>query len=160
MRLQYNFLDKRALVVVVSLLQLKNKPNFAFTAPRSNQLLRLRAGMVLEYTQFSCVILWHRIKSCGAVLKLSGKAFMVSRVSLQKIELLTYHSSKDPGGKFWFQIWLKFFWDTLDTIKASESFRTAPQLLILCNKMTQENEVYSSTIPAQILSSWNSCREP
>ena len=28
---------------------------------------------------------------------------MVSRVS-QKIELLTYLSSKDPGGKFWFQL--------------------------------------------------------
>ena len=35
----------------------------------------------------------------------------------------------------------KFFWDTLDTIKAKpESFRTAPQLLIPCYKMTQEKE--------------------
>ena len=42
-------------------------------APRPIQLSTLRAGMVLEYTSFSCVILLHRIKCSGAVLKLSGK---------------------------------------------------------------------------------------
>ena len=37
--------------------------------------------------------------------------------------------------------------DTLDTIKAEpESFRTATQLLILGNKMTQENEVFNDAI--------------
>jgi len=41
-------------------------------SPWPIQLPMLRAGMVLEYTSFSCVILLHRIKCSGAVLKLSG----------------------------------------------------------------------------------------
>ena len=36
---------------------------------------------------------------------------MVSRVSQKKFELLTYQSSKDPRGKFWFQ--LQISWVTI-----------------------------------------------
>ena len=49
--------------------------HFCEKPPRSNELLRHREGIVVEDTQFSCVIYWHRIdriKSFGAVLKLSG----------------------------------------------------------------------------------------
>ena len=45
---------------------------------------------------------------------------MVSRVS-QKIELLTYLSSKDPGGKFWFQLQISKIWVCLDFGKALEA---------------------------------------
>ena len=64
-------------------------------------------------------------------LRCSPETFRLSFYGIQgvpkKFELLTYPPSKDPGGKFCFQlqiskIWapieLKFFWDTLDTIRA------------------------------------------
>ena len=39
---------------------------------------------------------------------------MVSRVSQKKFELLTYPSSKDPGGKFWFQLQISNIWAPIE----------------------------------------------
>ena len=76
-------------------------------------------------------------------------SFMVTRVSPKKFELLTYPSSKDPGGKFWFKLQIPKICALIELIflgghpRCHKSLKgkyqdcTALQLLILCHKMTK-----------------------